>query len=128
MARRIRIAAGRVEIRARLRDTPTAEAIWARLPIHSTARTWGEEVYFTTPVEAKLERDAREIMQPGEIAFWVQGQAIAIGFGPTPVSRGTEIRLAARCNVWADAEDDVTRLAAVRDGEAVEVTALESPS
>lgn len=122
--RRIRFELGRVELTARLRDIPTADAIWASLPLESVAQTWGEEVYFSVPVQALLEKDARQVVQPGEIAFWVQGQAIAIGFGPTPVSRGGEIRLATRCNVWADAEGDVTRLRAVREGDRVRVSVL----
>lgn len=122
--RRIRIKANGVELEARLRNTPTADAIWATLPVSSKAQTWGDEVYFSVPVTVSLERDARQILKPGEIAFWVEGQAIAIGFGPTPISRAGEIRLVTRCNVWADAEGDVTALRAVRDGDAVTVSAV----
>lgn len=122
--RRIRLTVGAVELIARLRPTPTADAIWAALPLRAVAQTWGEEVYFSVPVSARLEKDAREIIRPGEIAFWVQGQAIAIGYGPTPASRGEEIRLVTRCNVWADAEGDVTRLRGVKAGDPVVVSAL----
>jgi hypothetical protein len=122
--RRIHFELGQVKLTARLRDTPTADAIWASLPLKSVAQTWGEEVYFSVPVEARLEKDARQVLEPGEIAFWVQGQAIAIGFGPTPVSRHGEIRLVTRCNVWADAEGEVTGLRAVRQGDRVRVSAL----
>ncbi|MEO1767100.1 cyclophilin-like fold protein [Thiobacter aerophilum] len=119
--RRIRIQVGRVVLTARLRNTPTADAVWTALPLSSTAETWGDEVYFSVPLSVPLEKDARQILEPGEIAFWVQGQAIAIGFGPTPVSRAGEIRLVTRCNVWADAEGDVTSLRAVHAGDGVTV-------
>lgn len=122
--RRIRIRAGEAEITARLRDTPTADALWAALPLEGNANTWGEEVYFATPVAAQLEPDARDVVEPGELAFWVQGQAVAIGFGPTPISRQGEIRLAAPTNIWADAEQDVRRLVDVHDGAPVRVEAL----
>jgi len=119
--RRIRIQAGGVVVTAVLRDTPTADAVWAALPFSAAARTWGDEVYFSTPVSADLEPDATDVVRSGELAFWTQGRAIAIGFGPTPVSRGNEIRLADRTNLFADAECDVRTLKAVRDGDAVSV-------
>jgi hypothetical protein len=124
MARRIVIEAGSVHIRAELLDTPTAEEIWRALPFESRAQRWGEEVYFAAPVGVAEEADAREVVEPGEIAFWPMGDAVAIGFGPTPVSRGEEIRLASACNVFARALDDVRTLAAVSAGAPVSVTVL----
>lgn len=119
---KIKISAGNTSITASLRDTPTARAIVDALPISSRAQTWGEEVYFSVPVSAELEADAKDVIEPGEIAFWVEGDCIAIGYGPTPISRGDEIRLAARTNIWADAIDDVTRLASVNVGDEITVT------
>ena len=120
--RRITITVGAVELTAALLDTVTAEAIWSALPIASTARTWGDEVYFPVPVEAPLEAGAKDVVEAGEIAFWVEGRSIAIGYGPTPISHGDEIRLAAKTNIWARALADVTRLRAASDGDAVSVT------
>ena len=118
---RLNVTAGSVTIAIETRHTPTAAAILEALPIHARARTWGEEVYFDTPVSVPQEADAKTILQAGEIAFWLPGDAIAIGFGPTPVSRGDEIRLASPANIWADALEDVGKLATVRDGETVVV-------
>ena len=101
---------GSVELTAIARDTMTAKVILSALPIHSNAQTWGEEVYFSIPVNAPLESNARDIVNPGEVAFWVEGSCIAIGFGPTPISQGDEIRLAAATNIWADIEGDVRDL------------------
>lgn len=122
MAREVLIQAGSVSIRARLLDTPTAEQIWQSLPIYADARTWGKEVYFKAPVTTCCEPGARDVVRAGEIAFWPDGDAIAIGFGPTPMSKRGEIRLASRCNVWAMALDDVTKLRRVYPGERIAVT------
>ena len=119
--RRIKMTIGPVVLEAELFDTPTADAIWNALPIASEARTWGEEVYFSTPIKVKRESDARDVVQAGELAFWVEGDSIAIGFGRTPVSRDYEIRLAARTNIWGKVNADVKQLKIVKAGAAIKV-------
>ncbi|HRY06753.1 MAG TPA: cyclophilin-like fold protein [Hyphomicrobiaceae bacterium] len=124
--RDILIRAGDVAIRARLLDTATADRIWQALPIYAKAQTWGQEVYFGTPLSVAREADARDVVEAGEIAFWPDGDAIAIGFGPTPISRNGEIRLASPCNVWARALDDVAVLRSVHAGERIAVLQADS--
>ena len=122
---KIRIDFGAITLEADLLDTPTATAIAAALPVTSSALTWGEEVYFEIPVEVKREKDARAVVPPGEIDYWPDGPAIAIGFGRTPISQGNETRLASPCNVFAKAAGDVKILRQIKAGTPVKVSLAE---
>ena len=117
--REIVITSGSVSVMAQLLDTPTADRIWAALPIEAKSQTWGDEVYFQIPVSCSREKGAKAVVEAGEIAYWPDGDAIAIGFGPTPISQGSEIRLASPCNIWALAIGDVRSFKAVRPGSRI---------
>ena len=120
----IRFDFGTLTLDAELFDTPTAKAIAAALPITSSALTWGEEVYFDVSVDVDREANARAVVELGEIAYWPDGPAIALGFGRTPISKGGEIRLASPCNIFAKALDDMKLLATIKVGAKVKVTAV----
>ena len=123
--RRIRFDFGALTLDAELLDTPTARAVAAALPISSSALTWGEEIYFEIPVKAAVEKDARAVVTPGEVAYWPSGHAIALGFGRTPISRGDETRLASPCNIFAKAIGNVKALAKVKAGAKVNVILID---
>ncbi len=124
--KKITMTIGTVKLEAQLLDTPTARAIYEKAPFTSNAQTWGEEVYFSTPVRASREQDAKDVVIPGELAFWVEGNCIAIGFGKTPISQGEETRLAAKTNIWGKSFADVKELKVVRDGDPVKVERVSS--
>jgi len=119
---RIRFDFGTLRLEAELLDTPTAGAIAAALPIEAHVMTWGEEVYFDVPVRIAREEGARAVVTPGEIAYWPEGPAIAIGFGRTPISRGEATRLASPVNVFANPLVDVKALGKVKAGTRVKLT------
>jgi len=121
---RIRFDFGSLALEAELLDTPTARAVAAKLPYEAQAMTWGEEVYFDSPVQVQREADARAVVAPGEIALWPDGPSIAIGFGRTPVSRGDECRLASPSNIFANATSDVKALKQVRAGAKIRISLI----
>jgi hypothetical protein len=119
--RQLKMTIGGVVIRAELLDTPTADALFEAAPFEASASTWGDEVYFRTPIQQAREAGAKDVVEPGELAFWPDGDAIAIGFGRTPISQGDECRLASPCNIWGRALDDVKALKAVRSGTRIKI-------
>ena len=94
------------------------------MPFKSIVKTWGEEIYFEIPIEESLdlENDAKDIINVGEIAYWIEGKCIAIGYGKTPISKGNEIKLAARTNIWGDALLNIKELNKIKDGDVVVVS------
>jgi hypothetical protein len=123
---RIRIAWGSGEVTADLRETPTVKQLLKALPNTSRAQTWGEEVYFQLPVQASLETDARQVVEPGAVCFWVEGSSLALPYGRTPASQGDEPRLVTRCNVLGKIQGDPRQLGKVKEGESIRVELLDA--
>jgi len=119
---RIRIAWPKGSLAATLDDTPTARALVAALPLGASAQTWGEEVYFEIPVEAALERGARQVVPAGTVCYWVEGSSLALPFGRTPISDGKEPKLVSPCNVLGRIDGEPGELASVRAGDAMTLT------
>jgi len=122
--RRIQIIAGDVTVTATLNDSPTADAIWEALPIEERGNTWGDEIYFGIPVYVEQARDAQAIVEMGDLGYWEPGHAFCLFFGPTPMSRGNEIRPASPVNVFGKIEGDATALKKAPNGARVRITAL----
>ncbi len=116
--RAIVITAGRVSAEARLNDSKTAAAIWDALPIEAKADTWGDEIYFDIGLTAAPE-SPREVVEPGDLGYWPPGRAFCIFFGPTPMSRGDEIRPASPVNVVGRIVGDPKAFKAVSAGTRV---------
>ena len=96
----------------------TARAIWDALPLEAKASTWGDEIYFSIPVDVDAE-DPREVVEMGDLGYWPPGGAFCIFFGPTPASRGDEIRPASPVNVFGRVEGDPRVFKGVASGDLV---------
>jgi hypothetical protein len=119
MPRQLRIFCDDQHWTAQLNEGATADALWAALPIDSRASTWGEEIYFSIPVEAALEADAQAAVALGEIAYWPPGTAFCIFFGRTPASTGAAPVAASPVNVLGKIDGDLSGLHHVRSGAPV---------
>ena len=120
VGRKIRITAGSVTTEAILDDSATAAAVWEALPLAIPGQTWGDESYFSIPVKVEPE-SPRETVEMGDLAFWPPGTAFCIFFGPTPASRGGEIRPASAVNVFGRVQGDPAVFKRVRSGTTVRV-------
>lgn len=116
MSKRIKIRTGGIEVEAELNESKTAQLIWDALPIDGKNNLWGEEIYFDIPVKTGSEQGAREVVAAGELGYWPPGHAFCIFFGPTPASRGDEIRAASAVNVIGKVLSDPKVFLKAKDG------------
>src|SRR4030042_3503065 len=99
MVRRIDVLAGEGRIVAEVNETETAQAVWDGLPIEGVASTWGDEIYFSTPLSLGLEA-GQEVVEEGDLGYWPPGKALCLFFGRTPASRGDEIPAPSPVNLF----------------------------
>jgi hypothetical protein len=119
MQRKIRILLNEIHVEAELNGSKTAELIWEALPIDGKANLWGEEIYFAVLVKTVREEGAREVVSAGELGYWPPGNAFCIFFGPTPASRGDEIRAASPVNIIGRVSGDPKVFRKAKDGAKV---------
>ena len=111
-----------VEVRTTLREgTQSVTALLKALPFKSVAHRWGDEVYFDAPFHSAGEKDARAEMEKGDVAFWPDGNAVCVFFGPTPVSTDDKPRAYSPCNILGNVSGPADSLKAVKEGTSVEV-------
>lgn len=122
--KKVKIEFLKQSIEVKLDNTATSRAIWDACPIKSITNTWGNEIYFETNIKVIKDETAKDIVNLGEIAFWVEGSSIAIGFGPTPISKAEEIRLVTKANIIGNTSSDLSILSMVNSGEIVIVSRL----
>lgn len=121
MPRTIRITAGNVTMDATLNETATASEIWDALPITARANIWGDEIYFAIPVH-RDEENAKATVGLGDLGYWPPGNAFCIFYGPTPMSRGDEIRPASPVNIVGKVVGDAKAFKQVSSGTKVTIT------
>ena len=118
MAKGFRIKAGEIEMAAELNESQTASLIWDALPLEAEVNTWGDEIYFSIPVKAELD-NSKEVVEKGDLGYWPPESAFCIFFGPTPISKGDEIRPASGVNLVGRLLGDSQEFKKVSSGERI---------
>jgi hypothetical protein len=122
---KIKITVGDLTVEGELDDTATGLKVAEALPIRTSFSTWGDEIYFTIPVDAELDETAREEVDLGDLGYWPTGSAFCIFFGPTPMSTPGKIVPASAVNIIGRVVGDATRFKTVMDASDVLVEAFE---
>ncbi len=110
MPKNIKIIVGDVTLGGELFDSPCAQAIFSSLPIETRPNEWGDEFYFAIPVNMPLDKTATTKVKAGDIGYWPPGNALAIFFGPTPMSTGPDPVPASEVNLVGRILGDPTLL------------------
>ena len=124
MPTQIKIIIGNLTLRAELFDTACAKAIVKKLPIETTPEEWGDEFYFEIPVTMSLDETATAKVKIGDIGYWPTGRAMAIFFGPTPMSTGSDPVPASAVNLVGKVIDDATFLKKVKGASKISIIAV----
>jgi len=111
---RIRITVRDITLNAELFDTSCAKKIVEALPIIANPNEWGDEFYFEIPVNTPLDETATTKVKAGDIGYWPPGRALAIFFGPTPISTGIDPVPASAVNLVGKISADATVLRKVK--------------
>lgn len=122
----IQISFDQLSIPAELNDSPTARAIWQRLPLESQVNTWGEEIYFEIPIDMPQESGSVEILSVGDLGYWPVGRAFCMFFGPTPVSTDQRPRAYSPVNLLGRILGDCAKLKSIHSGEMVRLERAEA--
>jgi len=120
MPKKIRIFVNDVVLDAELNETDTAQAIWDALPIEARGNLWGDEIYFSIPVKIEPE-SIQDVVERGDLAYWGPGSAFCIFYGPTPASRGNEVRPASPVGVFGKIAGDYLSLKSIRSSPKVRI-------
>ena len=68
----------------------TVKAILDNLPIGVKINRWGDELYTDKiPIVAEKE-NAQSVVKPLDVAYWPEGNALCLFYGPTPISKSPD--------------------------------------
>ena len=117
----ITIAVENISLEAELYDTACAKAVASILPIETTPNEWGDEFYFEIGVRKPLDETATTMVKAGDIGFWPPGNALAIFFGPTPMSSGDDPVPASAVNIVGRVRGNLAGLKKAKGAKSIRI-------
>jgi hypothetical protein len=124
MSAKIRITVKNIVLDAELFETVTAKSVFDMLPLEAEPNEWGDEFYFEIPVAMPPDETATTKVSVGDIGYWPPGRALAIFFGPTPMSRGADPVPASEVNIVGRITGDATALRKVKGARVIRLERL----
>lgn len=73
------------------RSPKTVQAILENLPIQVSITRWGDELYTEKTQIIAEEEDAKREVNFLDVAYWPEGNALCLFYGPTPISKDGQI-------------------------------------
>jgi hypothetical protein len=73
------------------RSPKTVQAILENLPIEVGINRWGDELYTEKTQVIAEEEDAIREVNFLDVAYWPEGNALCLFYGPTPISKDGQI-------------------------------------
>jgi uncharacterized protein len=70
-----------------------------KLPFAVDLNVWGDEIYTSESPISQPEENAKTPVELNDVAYWPQGKAICLFFGPTPIGNPGEITPASPVNI-----------------------------
>ncbi len=101
----------------------TVQAILESLPIEVNINRWGDELYTEKTQIVEKEEDAKREVNLFDVAYWPEGNALCLFYGPTPISREGKIlayspvNIVGRISIRDNEKEDV--LEKIRDSTRV---------
>ena len=77
----------------------TCASFLKSLPFSVTAHIWGEEIYTDESPIIQSEENSKDLVNLNDVAYWPNGKAVCLFFGPTPLGKKGEIKPYSPVNV-----------------------------
>lgn len=110
----------KLELQVDFLNNPASNKIQQSLPVESTVRLWGDEIYFDTAIDAP-EEGATTDVEIKDLAYWPQGKCLCIFFGRTPMSTSSKPVPASSVVVIGKITSPLDKLREVKSGSKIRV-------